>query len=173
MTETNMLYKLSSLYILSRVDFPLSTNSLCLFLLDRKYTDYFTFQQGIAELLDDNYIRKEQVHDKFLYSITEEGRRAIDLLKNELSTDIRREMDEYIIANKFPMQDDVSVLSNYYRQDINHYVAHLYVEERGVRILELNMSVSTADEAELMCENWKKGYADIYPFLVSNLMNKK
>lgn len=173
MTETNMLYKLSSLYILSRVDFPLSTNSLCLFLLDRKYTDYFTFQQGIAELLDDNYIRKEQVHDKFLYSITEEGRRAIDLLKNELSTDIRREMDEYIIANKFPMQDDVSVLSNYYRQDINHYVAHLYVEERGVRILELNMSVSTADEAELMCENWKKGYVDIYPFLVSNLMNKK
>lgn len=173
MTETNMLYKLSSLYILSRVDCPLSTNSLCLFLLERKYTDYFTFQQGIAELLDDGYINKEAVHDKYLYTITDEGRKAISLLKNELSSDIRLEMDDYIKANKFHMHDDISVLSNYYCEDINKYIVHLFIEENGDRLLELNLSVSSVNEAERMCENWKKGYEDIYPFLISTLSGHK
>lgn len=172
MNETNMIYKLSSLYILSRVDFPLSTNSLCLFLLERKYTDYFTFQQGMAELIDDKYINKKQVHDKVLYTITDEGRNAIDLLKNELSPELRQEIDEYIIENKFPMHEDISVLSNYYQQDINHFISHLYIEENGHRILELNVLASTADEAESICSNWKKSSEELYPMLMSTLLKK-
>ncbi len=172
MTETNVIYKLASLYTLSKVDFPLTTNSLCLFLLENKYTDYFTFQQGIAELLDDRYITREDVHDKTLYRITEEGRDALKLLKNELAPELRNEIDEYIIKNKFPMHEDISVLSNYYKQDINHYIAHLYIDEDKNRILEINIAASSADEAESICTNWKKSSEEIYPMLISSLLHK-
>lgn len=173
MTETNVLYKLSTLYMLSKVDFPISTNRLSFFLLQKNYTDYFTFQQGLGELLDDGYVHKELVHGKTLYSITDEGHDAIGFLKKEISQDMRREIEEYIKENKVPMHEDCSITSRSYQLDLTHYMANLVVEEDGVKIIELNIATTTEDEAERICANWKESNEEIYPLLLSMLMKKK
>lgn len=55
-SDTFMLYKLMILYILSRVDFPLSNAQLTSFILEKEYTNYFNIQRAISELLDDEFI---------------------------------------------------------------------------------------------------------------------
>ena len=50
MTDTLTTYKLIILYMLKKVDFPLTNSQLSEFFLDKGYTNYFTLQQVITEL---------------------------------------------------------------------------------------------------------------------------
>ncbi len=173
MTETNALYKLSMLYMLSRVDFPLSTNRLSFFLLSNNYTDYFTLQQDLGELLDDGYVEKELVHGKTLYYLTDEGRTVLKLMKKEISDSMCHDIDEYIKENRIPMHEDYAVQSHCYQLDLTHYVSNLVIEEDGSKLLEINIASSTQNMAEQICANWKEQSEAVYPMLLSTLMKKK
>ena len=48
--DTLMLYKLMVLYMLNKVDFPLTNSQISEFILDREYTNYFHLQQALSEL---------------------------------------------------------------------------------------------------------------------------
>ena len=50
MAETFTLYKLIILYMLNKVDFPLTTSQISEFVLDRGYTSYFKLQEALSEL---------------------------------------------------------------------------------------------------------------------------
>ena len=49
MAETFTLYKLIVLYMLDRVDFPLTTSQISEFILDKGYTTYFRLQSALAD----------------------------------------------------------------------------------------------------------------------------
>ena len=57
MAETFTLYKLIILYMLNKVDFPLTTSQISEFILDEGYTSYFKLQETLAELSDSGLIR--------------------------------------------------------------------------------------------------------------------
>ena len=48
------LYKLMILYMLSKVNFPLTNSQMSTFMLEKQYTDYFTFQETINSLVADS-----------------------------------------------------------------------------------------------------------------------
>ena len=50
MAEAFTLYKLIILYMLDKVDFPLTNSQISEFVLDKGYTDYFKLQQALSEL---------------------------------------------------------------------------------------------------------------------------
>ena len=52
MAEPATLYKLIILHMLEHIDFPLSNAQISDFFLDREYTDYFTIQQVMNDLLN-------------------------------------------------------------------------------------------------------------------------
>ena len=78
--ETLMLYKLIVLYILDKVDFPLTNGQLTNFILEKEYTNYFNIQQTINELVDDEYISSETIRNSSLYQITDSGRETLSLV---------------------------------------------------------------------------------------------
>jgi len=170
MKETDKVYKISTLYLLSKVDVPLTTNRLSFFLLKDDYTDYFTFQQDLGELLNDGYISETLSHGKTLYSITAEGRDVLRLLSGEISENMKKDIDVYIKENKFSMHEDYSVRSRYYQFGIDQYISELILEENGVDLLRLNLNSSTEDAAEKICANWKASYEDIYSLLIAKLL---
>ena len=49
--DTLTLYKLIILYILDKVDFPLTNAQVSDFILEKEYTNYFNIQQAISELI--------------------------------------------------------------------------------------------------------------------------
>ena len=48
--EQLTLYKLMILYLIEKVDFPLSNSQISEFILDKGYTIYFTVQRAFHEL---------------------------------------------------------------------------------------------------------------------------
>ena len=63
MAETFTLYKLIILYMLKKVDFPLTTSQISEFVLDKGYTSYFKLQEALSELAQSGLIRTETQPD--------------------------------------------------------------------------------------------------------------
>ena len=66
MAEAFKLYKLIILYMLDKVDFPLTNSQISEFILNEGYTTYFKLQQALSELLDSGFIREESTHKLFI-----------------------------------------------------------------------------------------------------------
>lgn len=168
--ETLMLYKLIVLYILDKVDFPLTNGQLTNFILEKEYTNYFNVQQTINELVDDKYISSETIRNSSLYQITDSGRETLSFFSNTISSVIREEIEEYLKIHKYSLREEVSSLADYYEAKKDEYIAHLRVMERDSAIIDLKLSVPTEKEANLICSNWKNKSSDIYAYVISSLL---
>ncbi len=72
--DTMTLYKLMILYFLDQVDYPLTNAQISGFLLEQEYTNYFTIQQVISDLLEADLIQSETIRNSSYFRITEIGR---------------------------------------------------------------------------------------------------
>lgn len=170
-TDTFMLYKLMILYILSRVDFPLSNAQLTAFILEKEYTNYFNIQRAIAELLDDEYIAAKTIRNSSLYMITDSGKETLLFFDNLVSPGIKEDIDQYLIENKYKLKEEVSSPSDYRQIKKGEFSVRLSVIERDTHIIDLTLSVPTEEEAVTMCNNWNAKSSDIYTYLMSSLLN--
>ena len=96
MSETFTLYKLIVLYMLSKVDFPLTNAQISEFILDKGYTTFFKLQQALSELKDAELIREETVHNRTLYHLTDDGEESIFYFKNKISKPIQDDIDQFL-----------------------------------------------------------------------------
>ena len=151
--ETRMLYKLIILYILDKVDFPMTNVQITNFLLEKDYTTYFNTQQTLSDLVDDEFIRRETLNNTSMYRITDSGRETLSFFQSSVSLAIRTEIDQYISENQ--------------------YIARLQVLERGLAIIDLNLIVSSKEAADHICTQWKKKSSDIYGYIISSLLFKE
>lgn len=111
MSETFTLYKLIILYMLSKVDFPLTNAQISDFILGKGYTTYFTLQKALSELTESGLIREETTHNRTLYHLTEEGDESICFFENKISDAIKKDISDFFIEKKFSLKNEVSVKS--------------------------------------------------------------
>jgi len=169
--ETLMLYKLIVLYILNHVDFPMSNAQLTDFVTEKGYTNYFNIQQVLSDLVEDTYIDETSTRSQTLYKITNEGRETLNFFYKKISKEIRDDIDLYLTDKKYALRDEVSSLADFYERTSGDYVADLKIIERDSTILEVKVSVPTVATAETVCDKWKQKNADIYAYILNNLLN--
>lgn len=170
--EALMLYKLIVLYILDKVDFPLTNGQLTNFILEKDYTNYFNIQQTISELIDDNYISSETIRNSSFYEITESGKETLSFFSQNISRAIRDDIDTYLREHKYSLRNEVSTLADYYENKKDEYITRLRVMEGESAVIELKLSVPTEREANLICNNWKKKSSDLYAYVISSLLSE-
>lgn len=170
-SDTFMLYKLMILYILSRVDFPLSNAQLTAFILEKEYTNYFNIQRAISELLDDEFVAAKTIRNSSLYLITESGNETLLFFDNLISPGIKDDIEEYLALNKYELKEEVSTPADYSQIKKGEFSVNLSVIERSSHIIDLTLIVPTEDEAASMCNNWSDKSSDIYAYLMSSLLN--
>ena len=164
MAETFTLYKLIVLYMLDRVDFPLTTSQISEFILDKGYTTYF------AELTDSGLLKIELTHNRTLYNLTEEGAATINYFRNKISPEIRQEIDNFINEKKYDLKEEVSVKSDYYLNTNHEYEVKCQILENGSHLIDMTLTVPTQTEAEAIVNNWNRKNQEIYALLLSQLL---
>lgn len=172
-SDTFMLYKLMILYILSRVNFPLTNAQLTAFILEKEYTNYFNIQRAISELLDDAFVSAKTIRNSSLYHITETGRQTLLFFDNMISSGIKEDIEAYLAENKYELQEEVATTADFYQVKKGEYAAHLSVTERGTPIIDLTLSVTTEEEAARLCNNWRDKSSEVYSYLMSSLLDMK
>ncbi len=163
------LYKLIILYMLNRVNFPLTKAQISDFILEKEYTNFLTLQQAIAELIDAELITAKSNRNRTHLAITDEGRETLTFFEKRINSSIKEEIDSFFHANELEMRNEVSILANYYKSVSGDYEAHLEAKEKNTTVVEITLSVPDEDTASAICANWQKNNQDIYQYLVGKL----
>ena len=93
MGESLTLYKLIVLYMLEKVDFPLTNAQISGFILDKGYTTYFHLQQALSELTESELIHCETIRNSSYFSITKSGEQTLEYFGKEIPKEIKGEMN--------------------------------------------------------------------------------
>ncbi len=169
-TDAMTLYKLIILFILDKVDFALTNAQLSNLILEKEYTNYFNIQTAINELETAGLIKGETIRNSSYFLITPEGRETLSFFNKEISDAIKEEILDYLKENAYELREEVSTLSDYYEAKKGEYIAHCFVKEMDSKIVEINLSVPTEEDAIAICNSWKNKSQNIYAYLMKMLM---
>lgn len=170
MAEPHTLYKLIILYMLKKVNFPLTNAQISNFVLDQGYTTYFTLQEIIHELLDSGLIHGETIRNTSRYNITDAGAETLDYFGSKISRLIQEDIDNYLEENRFQLRNEVSVIADYYKTTEGEYTAECKVREKNADLVSLSLTVPLKEQAASICDHWKDKCQEIYSFLVKELL---
>lgn len=170
MAEPFTIYKLTILNMLDLVDFPLTNTQISDFFLEHDYTDYFRVQQVLNDLSDTGLICSESTYSNTQYSITAAGRETLDFFRDKLTDAIESDTIAYFAKNKLMLRHDSSFLANYRKISNGRYAVRCQFRERRLNLIDLTLTVRSREQAEAICNNWKKQYEDVYACLMDMLI---
>lgn len=169
MSDPLTLYKLIVLYMLDKVDFPLTKAQIDDFILEMEYTNYLTLQQVMGELIDAGLVTAQTIHNRTHLLLTTDGSQTLEFFGNQISNSIKKDIDEYFRTNEIKLRNEVSVISDYYKSTSGEYEAHLVAKEKDINLIDLTISVPLEETAVAICDNWQKKNQEIYQYLIGQL----
>lgn len=169
MQDPLTLYKLIVLYMLNRVDFPLTKAQISDFILEKEYTNFMTLQQVISELIDAGLISAQSIRNRTHLLLTKDGSQTLNFFSNDISNSIKQEIDDYFRENEITLRNEVSILADYYKSTSGEYEAHLVAKDKGINLIDLTISVPVEETAISICDNWQTKNQEIYQYIISQL----
>ncbi len=156
--------------MLDKVDFPLSNAQISEFILEKEYTDYFTVQQAVSELLDASLIRPETLRNTSLYRITAEGEKTLAYFGKKISSAIREDIDSFLGQRKLALRNAHSTPADCYQTPSGEFAARCRVLEKDSVLIDLTLTLPTLQQAEAVCSHWKKKSQELYAAIISALL---
>lgn len=169
------------LYILEKIDLPLPVSQLEQATLI--HMDYFVFQETIHHLVDIKYIegtapRGDQGQDaqgegaQLRYSPTDEGLQTLEYFERELAADVRASLNEFVLANHQRIKKDYESTSHFFKNfGTEDYSVKCALYDDDHLLMELNITVDSANQARLICDNWKANITKLYGNILENLID--
>lgn len=167
--EVVKLYKLIILYFLEKTGQETSNAILSDFILEYRYTDYFTIQQTLHSLTEDQMISLRQTRQTAFYQITKKGVEILNDFGSQLPVDTRRQIENYLQENHISIQQAVSVYTDYTKLRSREYLATGTLKERGNILLSVSLNVPTEQDAIQVCEQFKERQEEVYQSLLQIL----
>ncbi|MCQ2498406.1 MAG: DUF4364 family protein [Lachnospiraceae bacterium] len=169
MKDTLAIYKLIVLFMLDRVEFPLTKAQIGDFILEKEYTNFMTLQAVMSDLVDDKLVIAESYRNRTHLKITAEGRQTIGYFVNEINPEIRNEIDAFLKENSLKFRNEVSIIADYYKSTTGEWEAHLIAKDKNINLVDMTLSVPTEENAISICDNWNKKNQRIYRYLIKEL----
>ena len=163
------LYKLIVLYMLDRVNFPMTNAQISDFVLEKEYTNFLTLQTVINELTEAGMISAQSIRNRTHLSITTEGKETLHFFENRIGDAIKADIKNYFQEKEFDLRNEISVLADYYKATSGEYETRLVAKDRGLSLIDLTLSVPTKELAETICDNWQKKNQEIYQYVIKTL----
>lgn len=170
MSESLTVYKLIVLYMLQKVEFPLTNAQISELILGKEYTTYFKLQTALSELSDAGLVNVETAGNSSYYTLTESGEETLQYFKNRIPEKFRREINQYLKENHMKLRDEASVLADYYKNTAGEYSVHCRVKEKYCDLIDLTISVPEESQAKSICLEWRKKSQPIYEYIMKQLL---
>jgi len=167
--QLKTLYKLMTMYTLSRVDFALTNSQITNVFLDLGYTNYFNVQYTLGDLVSSRLVHEEIYPDYRYYVLTDEGRESIEALKSSLAASIRSDIDEYLRENRLEFREALATRAEYYRTTEGDYAVRCRVMEHTTALIDLTLTVPNETQAKIVSKEWKEKSQDVYAYIIHTL----
>ena len=161
--------KLLLLYIIDKIDLPISNIQLTEIVLENNFINYFTLQEYIDELISSNLIVKINQNDKDRLTISNKGKEVLSLFKNRLSEDDINKLNTYIDVKMNLIKKEATISADYTIENGNSYVVSLSASENTIPLMEIKVTVASNKQARELCTKWKSNPSDLYTKIIKVL----
>ena len=152
--DTDTLYKIMLMKLLSLSQEPLSTSVITDFFSKKNYTGYFTVQKALYELKDQGLISPTEEFSRTYYVLTDAGSSALSSLSDRITKDILSDIESYLRENQKEIRTESSLQATY-DATVSGFSVRLTKTENNAKIIDLTFPVPTKESAENICINWK------------------
>lgn len=170
LVDFQTMYRVMILFMLDRVEYPLTNTQITNFVLDRDYTDYFNVQRTLSDLLSSELITAESTHNNTRYRITETGKQTLHYFDNKISPEMKQDILSFLREHNYDLKQETSVFADYFKAAGKGYGVRCQAKELEQNIIDLTLFVETKEQAEAICRNWQKENAEVYALLMDTLL---
>ena len=163
--------KLLILYILQKINHPVSYKELLELVISISDMNYFDFQQFLQDLLDSNFILKYIQNDEEIIELTAEGKNALDLTIDMLPGIIKLKVDSSFKQQYNKIKDEFSVYAKYVPISETNFTVTCKIIENSQTIFHLEIMADSKEQAKQIVNNWNKNAEKIYPEILNQLMS--
>jgi len=161
------------LYIINELNIPVSNLHLTDTILGNRFMNYFSLQSSIDELLKNGMITETEEDGKIYYTITDEGRKAVDLLKNIIPQGILARFDQQKKEIRARIKRDLEINAEYILDEDNNHFARCFVRDGDIHLIDLKILAGNKKLASEICENWKNHTKEIYSEIIETVLKER
>ncbi|NLM47780.1 MAG: DUF4364 family protein [Epulopiscium sp.] len=163
--------KLILLYLLHKIQIPISHAQITDFIMEKGYIDYFSLQQYLTELSVSNLIIKEQDNHTTRYTIADKGINTLEYFSNRIPASIKSEIDGYIQKNRRRLKNELEVSAEYFPNASNEYIVKCTIKEDERSLIHLEINTASKEQAKNICSNWENNAQALYQSILASLTN--
>lgn len=167
--ETLAENKVLILYVLEKANKALTNDVLYKIVLAAVNMNYFYFQQFMLDLINVGYIYSFHKEDQTLYTITDSGKRTLDLTLDLLPGIIKLQADTNLKPILDSSEEEQSIVAEYTPLSENHYTIICKVVDNNETVFEIKTFAGSREQAKEIVDNWQNNANDIYPKILSIL----
>lgn len=166
--------KLLLLYLINKMDIPLSNAQISQFALEEELMDYFSLQDALHNMVSTGYLDKSQDNNATRYAITDEGLTTLEYFEKQIRADIRNRINKFVAENRKAVKKDYEITANYFYDHANNeFIVKCGIYEDEIMLMEINLSVVTREQAKLICGNWKANVNTLYGNIITELVQTR
>lgn len=165
--------KLILLYLIDRINVPVSNLQIIKMILENKFMNYFLLQQFLNELLDSKFIEARTDGEKATYRITQAGKQSLEYFSGLIPPGIKGRIDNSISGIRKKIKNETLITADFVPESENEFIAKCKVGEDNFSLMEINVTVGTRNDARTICNNWKKHSQEIYAEIIGILTRQR
>lgn len=156
--------------MLDQVDFPLSNTQFSNFFLYQDYTDYFSVQEVLNELVDAQMLRIRSTHSNTQYFLTDTGKETLYMLKDRITPGIAEDVAAFFDKNQLAMKSENSIIADYFQTSGGGYMVRCQIYSGREPLVDLALKTANREQAETICAHWHNQSEEVYAYLMDLLM---
>ncbi len=165
--------KLILLYVIDKLNMPISNLQITKLILENKFMNYFLLQEFLNELCDSKFLASQNDGDKVIYTITPSGKQTLEYFINLIPFGIKSNIDDSVSDIRKEIRNDTLITAEFTPESENEFIVSCKVSEAEFLLVDLKLSVGTKNDARTICENWKKHSHAIYAEIIESLNRKR
>jgi len=163
--------KLLLLYLIEKMNLPISTSQIAQFVLEEGLLSFFELQQCLSEMVEGKYVNITKENNNTRYTITDTGLISLDYFEKRVPTHLRNKVAKYVCENKTQIKKEYETTANYFKDiQTGEYAVKCGIYEDDSMLMEINITVVGREQARDICDNWKNNVNQIYDKILCNLL---
>ena len=157
------------LYILYKIDRPITNDEFLKLVLTITDINYFYFQQFLLDLISAEYITSIKLEENTLYKITAKGIEALKLTGDIIPRILKLKVDKNFKNELNIIENEVAVTAEYVPKKDKSFNVKCKITENGETVFEIRTFAGSSEHAKQIVDNWKNNATEIYPQIMKAL----
>ncbi len=173
-TPDSTINKLILLFVLDKMEIPLSDNSIMDICTSRNnWLNYMDCKDILWQLLETNFIYKiNGENNEYRYAITLDGRDCLSHFYLRIPQSLRENITNFCKENRMEFKRSQEYVSSYEKNPDGSHTVTLKIKEPMINspLLEIKLKTPTRHSAILACKKWNEKAPNIFEYLYDGLI---